>query len=207
MRRKRKDQMKRTFARAGVFVFFATVIIVSLVLIKKGDPDSVETVNTMPEEYHTQTDVISGPEETDVRYGHDIEFEEYPEEETETEVLPEETADYPEAPEEAAEEAAETTVTSVSRTIITSRQRKDYDSNSVYIDMENILQNPELPVGCEITALTTLLRHYGFDAEKTDMAKNYLPTSWGNARTADGKLYKDSFFDYFIGDQIGRAHV
>ena len=89
MRRKRKDQMKRTFARAGVFVFFATVIIVSLVLIKKGDPDSVETVNTMPEEYHTQTDVISEPEETDARYGHDIEFEEYPEEETETEVLPE----------------------------------------------------------------------------------------------------------------------
>ena len=147
----------------------------------------------MPEEYHTQTDVISEPEETDARYGHDIEFEEYPEEETETEVLPEETADYPEAPEEAAEEAAETTVTSVSRTIITSRQRKDYDSNSVYIDMENILQNPELPVGCEITALTTLLRHYGFDAEKTDMAKKLSSHLMGHARTLMGSFTKTAF--------------
>ncbi len=92
------------------------------------------------------------------------------------------------------------------RRIITSRQRKDYDDNSVYIDMENILQLPELPVGCEITALTILLRHCGFDAEKTDMAKNYLPISWGNARYEDGKTYKDSFFNYFIGDPFGKGY-
>ena len=72
--------------------------------------------------------------------------------------------------------------------------------------MANILQNPELPVGCEITALTILLNYYGFNAEKTDMAKNYLPTSWGNPKTVDGKLYKDSFYDYFIGDAFGRDH-
>ena len=96
--------------------------------------------------------------------------------------------------------------TTASRTIITSRVRKEYDNNSVYIDMENILQLPELPVGCEITALTILLRHYGFDAEKTDLAKNYLPTSWGNARYEDGKTYKDSFFDYFIGDPFSKGY-
>ncbi|MCH5193434.1 MAG: C39 family peptidase [Oscillospiraceae bacterium] len=100
----------------------------------------------------------------------------------------------------------ESSGTTASRTIITSRVRKDYDSNSVYIDMENILQLPELPVGCEITALTILLRHWGFDAEKTDLAKNYLPKSWGNARTEDGKTYKDSFFDYFIGDPFGTGY-
>ena len=92
------------------------------------------------------------------------------------------------------------------RRVITSRQRKDYDNNSVYIDMENILQLPELPVGCEITALTILLRHCGFDAEKTDMARNYLPISWGNARYEDGKTYKDSFFNYFIGDPFGKGY-
>ncbi len=96
--------------------------------------------------------------------------------------------------------------TSASRTIITSRVRKEYDSNSVYIDMENILQLPELPVGCEITALTILLRYCGFDADKTDLAKNYLPVSWGNAREEDGKVYKDSFFDYFIGDPFSRGY-
>lgn len=100
----------------------------------------------------------------------------------------------------------ETAETSSSRTIITSRKRKDYDNNSVYIDMENILQLPELPVGCEITALTILLRHCGFDAEKTDMAKNYLPISWGNARYEGDKTYKDSFFNYFIGDPFGRGY-
>ena len=100
----------------------------------------------------------------------------------------------------------ETDVTSVSRTIITSRVRKEYDNNSVYIDMENVLQLPELPVGCEITALTILLRHCGFDADKTDLAKNYLPVSWGNARYEDGKTYKDSFFDYFIGDPFSRGY-
>ena len=103
-------------------------------------------------------------------------------------------------------EESVTEVTSSSRTVITSRQRKDYDNNSVYIDMENILQLPELPVGCEITALTILLRHCGFDAEKTDLAKNYLPISWGNVRNEDGKTYKDSFFSYFIGDPFSRGY-
>jgi uncharacterized protein YvpB len=84
---------------------------------------------------------------------------------------------------------------------------KSYDGNSVYLDMENILQLPELPTGCEITALTILLRHYGFDAEKTDLARNYLPVSWGNYRLdEDGNVCKDSFFEYFIGDPFGTGY-
>lgn len=92
-----------------------------------------------------------------------------------------------------------------SRTIITSRVRKEYDNNSVYIDMENILQLPELPVGCEITALTILLRHYGFDVDKCDMARDYLPKG-GYVKTVDGEVYKDSFFDYFIGDPFSNGY-
>lgn len=95
--------------------------------------------------------------------------------------------------------------TETSRTVITSRKRKDYDQNSVYIDMESVLQNPELPVGCEITALTIYLRYLGFDADKVDLAKNYLPKG-GNAQYKDDLLYKDSFFDYFIGDPFTRGY-
>ena len=95
--------------------------------------------------------------------------------------------------------------TVTSRTVITSRRRKDYDQNSVYIDMESVLQNPELPVGCEITALTIYLRYLGFDADKVDLAKNYLPKG-GNAQYKDDLLYKDSFFEYFIGDPFSRGY-
>ncbi len=97
--------------------------------------------------------------------------------------------------------------TSPTKVIVTARDPKEYDKNSVYISMENILQNPELPVGCEITSLTMMLRYLGFNADKTDMAKNYLPISaWGNAQYKDGELYKDSFFDYFIGDPFSRGY-
>ncbi|MCM1330419.1 MAG: C39 family peptidase [Ruminococcus sp.] len=120
--------------------------------------------------------------------------------------FPETAAESTTVPESEETDGESTSETSVSRTIITSRVRKEYDSNSVYIDMENVLQLPELPVGCEITALTILLRYCGFDAEKTDLAKNYLPVSWGNAWEEDGKIYKDSFFDYFIGDPFSRGY-
>ena len=136
--------------------------------------------------------------------------------ETEKETSPSETAaestetasgsEVTTVPGETDEDTAEESSTTASRTIITSRVRKDYDNNSVYIDMENVLQLPELPVGCEITALTILLRYCGFDAEKTDLARNYLPTSWGNARFEDGKTYKDSFFSYFIGDPFSTGY-
>jgi uncharacterized protein YvpB len=96
--------------------------------------------------------------------------------------------------------------TRTTRNIITSREPKVYDQNAVYIDMENILQLPELPTGCEITALTTLLRFYGYDADKVTMASDYLPKSWGNYQVIDGEVYKDSFFDYFIGDPAGTGY-
>jgi uncharacterized protein YvpB len=101
---------------------------------------------------------------------------------------------------------SEITTTAVETTRIT-YTHKSYDGNSVYLDMENILQLPELPTGCEITALTILLKHYGFDAEKTDLARNYLPVSWGNYRLdEDGNVCKDSFFEYFIGDPFGTGY-
>ena len=42
------------------------------------------------------------------------------------------------------------------------------------LDTEELLQNPELPTGCESVATTSALRVLGFDMEKTDFAENYL---------------------------------
>lgn len=39
-----------------------------------------------------------------------------------------------------------------------------------------VLQNPELPNGCEVTALTAVLNYYGLNVDKVELAKNYLPT-------------------------------
>ena len=123
--------------------------------------------------------------------------------ETDNEVMLEDTSENTEITTVSANE--QESAASSSRTVITSRARKEYGDGSVYIDMENILQMPELPVGCEITALTILLRYYGFDADKCAMASDYLPKG-GNAQYIDGELYKDSFFDYFIGDPFSRGY-
>lgn len=42
------------------------------------------------------------------------------------------------------------------------------------LDIEPVLQNPELPTGCEITALTTVLNYYGCSTDKIYLAENYL---------------------------------
>ena len=62
---------------------------------------------------------------------------------------------------------------------------------NAYIPTEMIMQNPELPTGCEITSLTILLRHIGYDADKLDMADNYLPK--GEYRASD-------FKEVFVGN-------
>ncbi|MCF0229736.1 MAG: C39 family peptidase [Parasporobacterium sp.] len=46
-----------------------------------------------------------------------------------------------------------------------------------YYNVPQILQNPELPNGCEITSMCELLNYYGYSADKCDLADNYLPQS------------------------------
>lgn len=70
--------------------------------------------------------------------------------------------------------------------------------NKKLIDVENILQNPELPTGCEVTALTILLNHLGYPVDKVTMARNYLPKLdfyWEN-----GIYYGADFRTTFAGN-------
>ena len=55
-----------------------------------------------------------------------------------------------------------------------------------YYKMENfewLSQNPELPTGCEITSLTSVLNYYGINVKKETMADDYL-------KKGDGSYYK-----------------
>ncbi len=46
--------------------------------------------------------------------------------------------------------------------------------NQAQIEMEVILQKPELPTGCESVALTMVLKQKGYPIEKTTIAEEYL---------------------------------
>ena len=59
------------------------------------------------------------------------------------------------------------------------------------INLTPVCQYPELPTGCEVTALATVLQYYGFSADKCDLADNYLDK--GAVGTVD-------FHTIFVGD-------
>jgi len=66
------------------------------------------------------------------------------------------------------------------------------------IAVKNILQNPELPTGCETVSLTIVLNHLGFPVNKMTIARKYLPKQefyW-----SDGVYYGADFRTTFAGD-------
>ena len=68
--------------------------------------------------------------------------------------------------------------------------------SSYLIEVDPILQNPELPTGCEITTLTMLLRSVGFDVDKVQLADGYLTCE------SEGKA---TFREAFIGSPYDPA--
>lgn len=74
----------------------------------------------------------------------------------------------------------------------------DTPADQKLIEVKNILQNPELPTGCECTALTILLNHLGFEVDKLTMARNYLPKL--DFYWEDGIYYGADFRTTFAGD-------
>ena len=73
-------------------------------------------------------------------------------------------------------------------------------------DFPMIFQMPELPTGCEITAMTMALHYYGYNVDKTTMAAEYLPTVSANRYYGeDGRLYGSDLRKYFVGNPFTRA--
>lgn len=68
-------------------------------------------------------------------------------------------------------------------------------------DFPIVYQMPELPTGCEVTALTMVLNYYGYTIDKVTMATEYLPTVSANLHYgSDGLLYGSDLNKYFVGD-------
>lgn len=105
--------------------------------------------------------------------------------------------------------------------IIDTKMPKDYElGESCIIDgFETVLQNPELPTGCEITALTQTIDFYGFDIDKVTLCDTFMPVDFdgyytmnqvylGNPRATNGfgcnspviKKVADDYFDYLGSD-------
>ena len=59
---------------------------------------------------------------------------------------------------------------------------------SIELSVPCLMQNPELPTGCESVALTNALLFYGFELEKTTIADKWLPLS------------DDDFVNSFLGN-------
>ena len=60
---------------------------------------------------------------------------------------------------------------------------------SAKVDVIEMLQNPELPSGCEAVALTIALSHYGYNLSKTEIIDNYLPFGSSMVYTYAGSPY------------------
>ena len=65
-------------------------------------------------------------------------------------------------------------------------------SGNALLPVNNVWQNPELPNGCEITALTIVLNYYGFPVDKLTMADTYLPK--------EEDTYTANFYKTFAGN-------
>lgn len=58
-----------------------------------------------------------------------------------------------------------------------SKERGVEKTEGYRLNVELIYQSPELPQGCEITALTAAMNYMGYNVDKCDMADIYLPKS------------------------------
>lgn len=65
------------------------------------------------------------------------------------------------------------------------------EAQKVFHEVDTVLQNPELPHGCEVTGLAMLLSYYGISADKCELAEKWLSKgAWGQT----------DFREAFVGD-------
>lgn len=68
---------------------------------------------------------------------------------------------------------------------------------AVQLPVDNILQNPEMPNGCEITSAAIALQYLGYPADKCVLAADYLP--------CQSPYYKADPEQVYMGDPFSRG--
>ena len=122
--------------------------------------------------------------------------------ETETEDSEEASAqDGAETESEAQSETqSETVAVGLESTQISAEVKKS-NSGTQLTDFDIIEQYPELPTGCEITAMTMVLNYYGYNVDKVTMALDYMPKVQAEFyRSEDGRLMGPDLENFFVGD-------
>lgn len=84
-------------------------------------------------------------------------------------------------------EPAETTATPET----TAPSASDVLPDNVYLGVVPVLQNPEMPNGCEVVSLVTVLNYLGFDVDKMEFNQKYVP---------HGEVGKVAPDRYYVGD-------
>ena len=98
------------------------------------------------------------------------------------------------------ETQSETVAVGLESTQISAEVKKS-NSGTQLTDFDIIEQYPELPTGCEITAMTMVLNYYGYNVDKVTMALDYMPKVQAEFyRSEDGRLMGPDLENYFVGD-------
>jgi len=84
------------------------------------------------------------------------------------------------------------------------RLQTHFSRDEQELDVPVVMQNPELPHGCEITSLTAVLNYYGLDVTKLEMADHYLPKQ--TISTVDGQRFGPNPEQAFAGNPRDKAH-
>ena len=67
------------------------------------------------------------------------------------------------------------------------------------LDFETVLQRPELPTGCEVTALDQTLQYFGFDIDKVELCEKFLEIDLDAFYSMDNAYVGDPYSEYGYG--------
>ncbi|MBC5637728.1 C39 family peptidase [Ornithinibacillus sp. BX22] len=88
---------------------------------------------------------------------------------------------------------------------VTTYERTDQDEvvvTEMNLSVDTVLQEPELPNGCEVTSLASVLHYYGYEVDKTVLSDKYLPKIPFEVK--NGKLYGADPYNAYAGEPRSR---